>query len=252
MSPLRIAMVGYLNTLPFEYGLKRLSRFLPLQLILDTPARCAQHFSDGTADVALVPVGALPALPDHEVILDYCIGCDGPVKTVCLLSHTEPKDWQLVWLDTHSRTSRLLTQIVVNQHLELAVDYADLRVSNMSPLTTGEAVLMIGDKVFEQADSYPYRLDLGTVWQEMTGLPFVFAVWVKRKGLDVDTDLLNDALARGIDKIPDLVRAHADASSLTLAEVDRYITENLRYDFGDRQRSGLQQFKELVSGGQWL
>jgi chorismate dehydratase len=41
-----------------------------------------------------------------------------------------------------------------------------------------EAVLLIGDKVVDPTRAgYAYEVDLGGAWRQMTGLPFVFAVW---------------------------------------------------------------------------
>lgn len=248
---LRIALVGYLNTLPFEYGLKKLSRTDQIQLILDTPAACAQLFAGGLADLALVPVGALSSLPPHDIVLDYCIGCRGPVRTVALFSNDTPDQWHTVRLDTHSRTSRLLAQIIVKDHLNLEISYEDSRISKMPPLDPGEAALMIGDKVFEWEDKYAYKLDLGAAWQEMTGMPFVFAVWIKRKGLSLDLNLVNEALQTGIAKIPDLVAVHADQSGLSKQDVDSYINENLRYTYGPPQKAAVAHFQAIIEAGEW-
>lgn len=244
---LRIALVGYLNTLPFEYGLKKLSNRNQVQLILDTPANCATLFAEGLVDLALVPVGALATLPPHDIVLDYCIGCHGPVRTVCLFSNETADQWHTLLLDQHSRTSRLLSQVIVEDHLNIKVDYHNSRISQMPALSSGEAALMIGDKVFDWEDHYTYKLDLGQAWEEMTGMPFVFAVWVKRKGFDLDEAALNQVLRAGIVKIPDLVAAHADQSGLSKDDVDTYINDNLRYAFGDEQREALAHFLNIIA-----
>jgi chorismate dehydratase len=248
---LRIALVGYLNTLPFEYGLKKLSNSDQIQLILDTPAACARLFADGLVDLALVPVGALSSLPPHEIVLDYCIGCNGPVRTVVLFSNDSPDQWHTVRLDTHSRTSRLLAQVIIRDHLNLEIAYEDSRISKMPPLGAGEAALMIGDKVFDGEDKYAYKLDLGAAWQEMTAMPFVFAVWIKRKELALDEDLVNQALQAGIAKIPDLVAVHADQSGLSKEDVDSYINDNLRYTYGPSQKAAVAHFQSIISTGDW-
>lgn len=245
-QPLQVALVGYLNTLPLEFGLRRLCDDGSLNLLLDTPARCAAHFAEGRVDLALVPVGALDSLTDYEICLDYCIGCDGPVRTVCILSHQALAHCDTLYLDRHSRSSRLLAQLYC-QHKGISLRYQDQRISQLGTLGPHEAALMIGDKVFEQEKNFAHIVDLGQAWKEWTGMPFVFAVWIKRAGLEIDSAALNAALALGLAQTEKLVKAHAATSHLPLADIDSYIHVNLKYAFGPDQKAALNHFRSLVA-----
>ena len=79
-------MVNYLNSKPFEFGLTNndFSNIFDIQVA--TPAQCAEAYTNGSADIALIPVGALQGLSNYKIISDYCIGCDGEVRTVCIFS----------------------------------------------------------------------------------------------------------------------------------------------------------------------
>src|SRR5436190_20439407 len=58
-----------------------------------------------------------------------------------------------------------------------------------------DAVLLIGDRAMRAAlPGYPYSYDLGQEWTEWTGLPFVYAVWAVRPGVDLGP--VADALLR--------------------------------------------------------
>jgi len=94
---LSIAMVGYLNTVPLVHGLQSSSEEYNIKL--DVPASCYRYFNDGEVDVALVPVGVLPLMPQVKIVTDYCIGCDGEVRTVCLFSNTKLEDINTIYLD---------------------------------------------------------------------------------------------------------------------------------------------------------
>ena len=251
MDDLKIAMVGYLNTLPFEYGLKQITSKYNLKLLLDVPSKCAQYFKSGEVDLALVPVGVLPDLEEYEICLDYCIACDGPVRTVGIFSHSSPSNWHTVYLDEHSRTSRVLAQIILKEGYGLNPVFKNMRISKMAALKEGEAVLMIGDKVFTEGDKYQVSIDLGAAWKELTGIPFVFALWVKRKGIKMDDTILNQALSFGMQKIPVLIKAHAPTSILSEEEVDTYITQNLKYELLPNYMDAVHLFMDKINSNEW-
>ena len=79
----------------------------------------------------------------------------------------------------------------------------------------------IGDTVDELTDLPPKVVDLAEAWQAMTGLPFVFALWVVRAGVDLGD--LPEALARsraeGLAHADELAAAHGPG--LGLGHVDR-------------------------------
>src|SRR5512133_2854413 len=87
MNKIRISAVKYANTYPFIYGLKETGFEKKVILETDHPSECAAKLIDNRADVGLIPVAALPLLKEYHIISDYCIGANGDVKTVLLLSN---------------------------------------------------------------------------------------------------------------------------------------------------------------------
>ena len=104
----RIAAVSYLNTIPFIYGIRHAGD-LRAELLLTPPALCASNFIDGNADIALLPSAVVPRLKDAELVTDFCIGAEGEVRTVVVVSNTPIEEVRRIWLDAHSRTSVQLT-----------------------------------------------------------------------------------------------------------------------------------------------
>ena len=50
---------------------------------------------------------------------------------------------------------------------------------------SADAVLLIGDRgILAPEEKFEFVWDLGEEWTHWTGLPFVFALWVARPGLD--------------------------------------------------------------------
>ena len=197
---LSIAMVGYYNTIPF---LRELERAPQYDLTLDIPARCIDYFKNNEVDVALVPVGSLVDLDKnaYKIITDYCIGCKGEVRTVCLFSNNPIDDVHTIYLDNHSRTSVELVKLLVDRYWKQEVDYKSITEKGPE-LIPGEAVVLIGDKVFAVENDYAFKYDLGEAWYDLYQLPFAFAVWIARPDLlSEDSASVNDTLKLAVANI---------------------------------------------------
>ncbi len=77
--------------------------------------------------------------------------------------------------------------------------------------STADAVLVIGDRAMKVPhEPFHEVVDLAEAWNELTGLPFVFALWVARAGVDLAD--LPEALARsraeGLAHAVELAREH--------------------------------------------
>jgi len=105
MTRTRIVAVSYLNTIPYIYGITRAGGSLREGLLLCPPRLCAEALRTGEANVGLIPVAAIPEIPDLQIITPFCIGASGPVRTVVLASDYPVEELDTIWLDSHSRTS---------------------------------------------------------------------------------------------------------------------------------------------------
>ncbi|MBK9256889.1 MAG: menaquinone biosynthesis protein [Saprospiraceae bacterium] len=236
----KIVMVSYLNSKPFEYGISNSGvEISDFDIHLAHPADCASMFEEGKADIALLPVGALQEMDDYKIISDFCIACDGEVRTVCLFSDYPIETWSNVYLDSHSRTSVLLTKVLLEQFFGKKPYYKTSEVNSVQ-LGVGDAILMIGDKVFDIENNYKYKYDLGKIWKDWTGLPFVFAVWVAKPYVNKKTiHSLNQKLAYGIKNI-DTVISNLNSESLALLS---YFKNNIKYDLAVDQRKAIDLFE---------
>ncbi len=198
---IRISAVSYLNTLPFVYGLKSVPVGAPFELSLDTPAECARKLICDEADLGLVPVASIPEIENAQAVSDYCIGSDGRVLTVLLLSDYPLQQIKTIFLDTESRTSVKLLKILVKRFWKMDVRWKAMDVPH--DRESGPAgFLMIGDKTFAERKKFKYQTDLSLEWEKFTGLPFVFAAWVANKPLSSGfISGFNKALQYGIENI---------------------------------------------------
>lgn len=243
MARSKIAAVCYLNTVPFVYGINHADNF-DAELFLMPPNKCAEAFADGSADVALIPVGALPTITgEYKIITTFCIGAERSVRTVVVVSDTPVNRITDLWLDSHSRTSALLAQVLCRELWGVAPEIHTLEDYTMlDRAKEGEAFLLIGDKVFANEGKFRYAYDLADEWRRLTGLPFVFAVWVAREEVEQSiVDDLEAALELGVERIYEAILEHGHADKDYAYE---YLSCNIDYLFDSQKRKALELFME--------
>lgn len=239
---IRITAVSYLNTVPFLYGIEHADN-LRADLRLSPPSACAADFRDGQADLALVPVAAIPQLHEPRIVTDYCIGAVGSVRTVVLVSDVPLREIRNVYLDPHSLTSVQLVRILARELWRIDPAWHDpgdyARLENPAP---HDAFLLIGDKVFAHERRFAYRIDLADAWRELTGLPFVFAVWLARPEVPQEVvDRLGRSLKFGVEHIPQAVEHYGHAAKPYAVD---YLTRNIDFLFDAPKRRAFDLFRE--------
>ncbi|MCH5330652.1 MAG: menaquinone biosynthesis protein [Alistipes sp.] len=239
----KITAVSYLNTIPFIYGLKHASVF-GSDILLCPPAQCADNYSSRLADVALLPAAVVPQLKDARIITDYCIGAVQAVRTVELMSDCAIKNIRRIFLDPHSRTSIQLLRWLAAKVWRISPEWCPLEggYDNLQQRAReGDAFLLIGDKVFEREHLFTYKTDLAEAWQQATGLPFCFAVWVARNGTPYSViDELQHAFTFGVEHIYESVLEFGFGDKPYNAY--EYLTRNIDFLLDENKRKALKKF----------
>ncbi|MDR2883098.1 MAG: menaquinone biosynthesis protein [Alistipes sp.] len=245
---INVAAVSYLNTIPFLYGLRH-SEELPAEFVLSPPSGCTAAFDRREADIALVPVGGLPLVkdPDFDIVTSWCIGADGPVRTVVMTSDAPLKAIKRVWLDGDSHTSANLARLLAARYWKIAPEWADLRdYSRLEKPGEGDAFVLIGDKVFDSEGRFANTWDLAGEWVEYSKLPFVFAVWVARRSVPAETiAALESALTLGMERVYESILESPYADRPYAYE---YLTRNIDYFFDEQKRRALGRFGDELPG----
>jgi chorismate dehydratase len=250
-SPIRVGAVSYLNAKPLYH---ELCEYAPdVRLSMDVPSRLAEQLADGALDVALIPsIEYLRGVDrGYEVIPGFAIAAHGPVRSVKLFSRVPWDRIRRLALDAGSRTSQALARIWLDARYGVrpgVVEELPLGVSVLE--STADAVLLIGDRAMTVPHE-PFHdvVDLAEAWQAMTGLPFVFALWVARGGVDLGD--LPEALARsradGLAHAADLAGIHGPRLGLDFTTCYDYLTRVLSYDLGESEIAGLRCFAGLAA-----
>ncbi len=244
-TKLRIGAVSYLNTKPLVYGL---AEMLPdAELVFDYPSRLADALAAGELDIALVPSAEMFGHPEWSVVSNACIACRGPVLSVKLLFRAPPSQVRTLALDEGSRTSALLSQILLRELAHVQPLLANLPLGHEPADVDADAVLVIGDRAIRcREEEFVEVWDLGDRWCRWAELPFVFAMWVARPG--VDTSLAEKALTEardlGCQNLAEVAREQSLAMQLPYDLVFEYLSRNLHFELGGRERRGLELFHE--------
>ncbi len=244
---IRISAVSYLNTIPFIYGLKQSELIDNIDLRLDYPSVCADKLINNEVDLALVPVVVIPTLADAaHIISDYCIGANGAVDTVCLYSDVPVNKIEKITLDYQSKTSVALLKILLEEYWKLSPRLIDSEVGFEQEISGKNAALVIGDRAFDLNKKHQYIYDLSAIWNKMTGLPFVFAVWVANKNLSNSfVTNFNKALEKGLNDIDNALIQ--EGSNYSQCESPRdYLNNKISYRLDSKKLEGMALFLKKI------
>ncbi len=248
MDKIRISAVRYANTYPFIYGLTESGFERTAILETDHPSVCAEKVISGKADLGLVPVGAIPEVEQPVIISDYCIGADGKVRTVQMMSNSQLEDVSRVYLDYRSRTSVRLIKVIAGNFWKKDFEWiATDENFDFAMAERNEAVVLIGDQCFTHENRYLYRWDLAEEWKMNTGLPFVFACWVANKELpDSFVIEFNKALARGVNNLDMVVERFRNCGPINGDELREYLSFNIDFVLDNQKKRAMDLFLDFV------
>jgi chorismate dehydratase len=242
-KPLHVGSVSFLNAKPLIYGLES---DLSVRLALDVPSRLLDGLVDERYDVALLPVIDFQRMPGLRLVPSGGIGCDGPTLTVRIFSPVPLEQIRTLACDTDSHTSVALARIVLARLYGIRPTFVDLAAG---AVTSDTALLLIGDKVVcEEPKSLPHQLDLGDAWKRLTGLPFVFAAWIAREGVDLRDlpERLELAKRDGLAHLDEIIQRYAVPRGWPADVAHRYLAEYLKFDVGAEHVSAIEKFHQFA------
>lgn len=178
--------ISYINASPVYYGLDHGLAPSWLRLVTDVPASLNRQILEGSVDIS--PISAAHYAMNHRSLLllpDLSISCHGPVMSVLCVSRFPLEDLtgKTVMLSKESATGASFIKMIFAQK-GVTPQFVTGYVGDITTIPSDvDAVLVIGDAALTQPweERFSYCLDLGEIWHDMTGLPFVFAVWAVRR-----------------------------------------------------------------------
>lgn len=245
---IHVGAVNYLNSKPLIEDLAALDP--AIDLTLDLPSRLADQMAEGDLDIGLIPVIEYFRAENYSYIPNIAIASHGPVLSVTLFSRVPWPRIRSIALDEGSRTSAALAQILLAKRYNNTPRIEPLPIETPADDLNTDAVLLIGDKAMRAClPGFDYAFDLGQEWTEWTGLPFVYAVWAVRDGVELGEvePAFHEAKRRGLMRAGQLAAREAPRLGLDAGFCRRYLTNIIRYDLGPRELAGLTKYREYAA-----
>lgn len=258
----KMGRISYINVSPVYYGLDRDLKPEWIDMITAPPASLNGKLAKGLIDISPVSSAAYAKNHDQWLLMpDLSISSFGKVMSVILVSRLsiDDLDKKTIFLSEESASSASLVRYIFKTK-GIQPEFVSTRVCKPSDLGDSvDAALVIGDAGLTEKweDHFNHVYDLGEVWMEMTGLPFVFAVWAVRKEFALNypetikeiSNLFSLSKKRGKQNNSDIVCSAVDKTGLPVDLCENYF-QRLDCDLGSEHIRGLEYFFEgLVTCG---
>ncbi len=250
----RVGRISYMNVAPVYYGLNNGHKPAWMEMICAPPADLNTMLADGKLDISPVSSAAYARNQDQWLLLpDLSISCFGKVMSVLLVSRYPFAELggKKVVLTRESATAAALSRWLfasggIRPHIETG------KVRQSGDLQAdAAAALVIGDAALREKwrEHFAHVWDLGELWRERTGLPFVFALWAVRKAFAQECpdavaavlEAFHASRSAGLDNISAILPEASNRLGIS-PETCREYYRHLLYDLSESKTTGLQRF----------
>jgi chorismate dehydratase len=243
--------------------LAKTGSLLDMELIKDTPNHLSDALVSGALDIGPVSLVEMLENSEHLVVLpDIAIGSDGPVMSCIIISRLplSQLDGLPVALASTSRTSVRLAELLLSDLVGVQPEYFLCSADLATMMTKAPAAVLIGDAALRAAQYEAPRLnwevhDLGQMWRDWTGLPFVFAVFAAhRKFAELEPEVVSRvhaALLQARDlslaSVDQVCEQAANWDVFDAATLKQYYTVALDFTLSDRHLAGIAEFSKRIT-----
>ena len=242
----RVGAVSYMNTKPLVWGLEERQDLV--DLFFEVPSKLSQMFECGMLDIALLPAVSYFGHDKYRIIPGISIAAKGFVKSVNLFLKKDIRKIKKVALDTSSRTSRILTVVILKKLYGLSPEFVDISQKIDIEKIDSDAVLLIGDNAMNIQNKKFEVIDLGNEWYKLTSLPFVFAFWVTKQNTKLNgfDKILQETKEKGIKAIDEIAAIESKRLNFSKEECASYLSKSILYDLQEEEINGLKRFHDYA------
>jgi len=266
----RIAAIRFLNPAPlmwdFEYPplATELAQRYEIRWML--PSQCADELASGAADLGLVPIASLATTPGLRILPGCTIASKGRVRSLLLVRRAAQRldELRSVAADTASRTTIAYARILFHKWCNPDVPFTPMAADIDAMLDRADAAIIIGDPAlmaleeranrFERTGEELVYHDLAGEWRELTGLPFVSAVWGAASGttagMPLDESVAEDFIHsrdHGLQHMDALVQHWSNQLPLSENTIRSYLTTNIHYVLDEECIEGMRVFFRMAA-----
>lgn len=221
---MKIGCVPYGHAKPFTKDWKGRA------VVWDHPKGLVGKLGSGVVDVALIPVWEVLSGATYRVVDGLGVGSRGEIRSVAVFHEKALAECRGIALTPHSMSSVQLWRVLAKGALGV----------NLEERPDGEARLKIGDEALRgwKKSEGKALTDLGKVWWEWTGKPFVFGVWAMRHDFQPkagEVEKFREECLAGV----------AQRGEMGTDDFEKeYVTKCMRYELGVEEKEGMAEFAQ--------
>jgi chorismate dehydratase len=278
VGKLRVSIVEFLNTAPLVWGFTEGPLVGKYDLSFTVPSQCAEALKRGDADVAIIPAIEYQRIEDLVILPDMAVAAEGEVRSLLVVSKKPIERVKRFALDTNSRATVALVRMLASGYWNISPEFVDAAPRPSEMLQNADAALIIGDPALRIAikmDSLSGKLpsgqqccqgdpdempvpgfetlfvyDVAQQWWEMTAKPCVLAIWAGRRDV-ISPEVILDFQASkeyGVSRVREIAEAASIKLDLPVEELERYLTDNVRFSLQGDYLEGLKIYFQKAAG----
>jgi chorismate dehydratase len=245
---LRVGSVPYLVGRPLDLGLAREGG---IELVRRVPAELVSMLREGALDVALVSSIELFREPGYRWLDGLAVAGAGFVGSVQVFLRRPIEEVRSLALDPSSRAAATLVQVLLADPGP-APRFVETAPGEEPREAGTDAWLSIGDPALRAhlAPGSPPVWNPSQAWFERTGLPFPFAVWIVRAGVELSAlqvAAFHRSREHGLARLGELAEEASGRWELPLEACRKYLFEECRYEPGPALREALFLFRDRAA-----
>lgn len=264
---LRVAAIRYLNPAPLMWDFEHpplnveLSQHYEIKWML--PSQCADQLASGEADIGLVPIASLATIPALHILPGCTIASKRHVRSLLLVRRAKQPLEKLrsVAADTASRTTLAYSRILFHKWENPEVLFVPMAADLDAMLDRADGAIIIGDPAlmaleeranrFERTGEELVYHDLADEWRQLTGLPFISAVWgATAWGGPLEERVAEDLIGsrdHGLEHVDELVEYWSQRLPLPERTIREYLTTNIHYVLDEECVEGMRGFFRMAA-----
>ncbi len=232
---IRIGEIPYANCIPLFYALRKLTSEMDVTYLQGEPAELNRKLFEGQIDLAPSSSLEYGLHPDRYLLIpNISISAREKIESVLLLSRypIENLAGKTILLSSASASSNALIRILLAKHYKITCRYLLSTAGSGEGSARPDAEIMIGDialKTFLSKEKKGFLYDLGVLWHQFTGLPFVFALWIVRKAAVERNFREIEFLMKRLSESKEYVRTHLEEIAKVSPSAGLHPEDLLRY-----------------------
>ncbi len=239
---MKLGLTPFLNTRPLEYGFRMNPARFGTTSIEDVPSRLAQRLVAGEIDTALISSVEVLRHPELSFCSRMGVCADAAVRSILYIrAANDSTPVAKIWMDEGSRTSQALLLLLLKKTEGRIPERESIAARDVpGKIRAGQAGMLIGDSALAfwdrpDLDQFVIR-DLAEWWNELEGLPFIFAVWAYPKSRPIPDDVFEWSLSEGLTHLDEIIAASGRR------DAEAYLRRNLHYRTTPRDLEALRVY----------